>query len=382
MPRKGENIYKRKDGRWEGRFIISYDSNGRAKYSYVYAKTYSEVKEKLFLAKSAHMNHNYLSPTPTKVLFCDCINEWLESKRLVVKESTFKRYQNTVAKHIIPRLGFLPVTKITAEAIEQFARDGLESGRLDGKGGLSAKTMSDILVIIKEIVAFSRKRGLLTECDLSEITIKRTTREMRVLSITEEQRLITILLREMDRYKMGVYLCLFTGIRIGELCALRWKDISFTERTLHVDKTMQRLQYSEGSELKKTRLIITDPKSISANRTIPLPDFIICAMRPFEAGSSSYVLSGCSNKAVEPRTMQNRFKGYLEEGQIDDANFHALRHTFATRCVELGFDIKTLSEILGHSSVKITLDKYVHSTLELKMNNMMKLSNSFDCKPS
>ena len=137
---------------------------------------------------------------------------------------------------------------------------------------------------------------------------------------------------------------------------------------------MQRLQYEDKLSPQKTRIVITEPKSFAAIRTIPLPGFLIELMLPFAANPNAFVLSGECKEYVEPRTMQNRFKTYLSEGDISDANFHSLRHTFATRCVEIGFDIKTLSEILGHSSVKITLDKYVHSSLELKRSNMEKLA--------
>ena len=196
---------------------------------------------------------------------------------------------------------------------------------------------------------------------------------MRVLNKTEEGRLIQILTASEDRYKLGVLICLCTGIRIGELCALQWKNVSFSEKTLRIECTMQRLQYENEDSTTKTRVIITEPKSFAALRTIPLPDFLLERMKPYHESPNAFLLSGECKKYIEPRTMQNRFKSYLMESEIDDANFHALRHTFATRCVEIGFDIKTLSEILGHSSVKITLDKYVHSSLELKRNNMEKL---------
>lgn len=136
---------------------------------------------------------------------------------------------------------------------------------------------------------------------------------------------------------------------------------------------MQRLQSEDLNALQKTRIIVTEPKSYAALRIIPLPEFVIDVIKPFVGTPNAYVLSGECKTIIEPRTMQNRFKTYLVEGQINDANFHSLRHTFATRCVEAGFDIKTLSEILGHSSVKITLDKYVHSSMQLKRNNMEKL---------
>ena len=195
-----------------------------------------------------------------------------------------------------------------------------------------------------------------------------------MLSVFEQEQLLSILFENFDRYKMGVFICLYTGIRIGELCALQWKDISFSEKVIVVEHTMQRLQNDDPNALYKTKIIVTEPKSKASVRTIPLPDFVLNAIKPFLGSPSAYVLSGNCQEIIEPRTMQNRFKGYLEAGQINDANFHSLRHTFATRCIEAGFDVKTLSEILGHSSVKITLDRYVHSSMELKRSNMEKLT--------
>ena len=173
---------------------------------------------------------------------------------------------------------------------------------------------------------------------------------------------------------MGVFICLYTGIRIGELCALQWRDISFNEKVIVIGHTMQRLQNDDPNALNKTKIIITEPKSKASLRTIPLPDFVVHVIKPLAGLPSAYILSGECKTMIEPRTMQNKFKGYLDKGQISDANFHSLRHTFATRCIEAGFDIKTLSEILGHSSVKITLDRYVHSSMELKRSNMEKLT--------
>lgn len=196
---------------------------------------------------------------------------------------------------------------------------------------------------------------------------------MRVLSPAEEKRLLSVLCRDVDRYKMGVFICLYTGIRIGELCALQWKNVSLGEKTIKIEQTMQRLQSVDFNAMQKTKIIVTEPKSYAAIRTIPLPEFVIDLIKPFACEPDAYLLSGDCDSVIEPRTMQNSFKLYLEEGCIEDANFHSLRHTFATRCVEAGFDLKTLSEILGHASVKITLDKYVHSSLQLKRNNMEKL---------
>lgn len=371
MGRRGENIYKRKDGRWEGRCISCYSVEGKAKYTYVYARSYSEVKAKLLSA------HNNLSASTQKAdrLFGDWMDEWLLKKQEVVKESTYIRYSNMIENHIRPALGKYPINKISTELVEQFITSASKNGRLDNSGGLSPKSINDMLAVIREVFKYTYNAGVNNTCNLSQITIRKNQSEMRVLSLSEEKKLIAVLMSETDRYKIGVYICLFTGIRIGELCALRWEHISFEEKTLTVKQTMQRLQIGDGTSTAKTTVVITEPKSFAAVRTIPLPDFLVEVLRPFAGTKNAYILSGRSEKYVEPRTMQYRFKTYLDEGQIADANFHSLRHTFATRCIENGFEIKSLSEVLGHTNVKITMDRYVHSSIDLKRTNMEKLND-------
>ena len=373
MARTGENIYKRKDGRWEARYIASYAENGKAKYKYLYARTYTEVKAKLLNAQ----NHTHLSTesknAKDKEKYEYWVDEWLRTKRLSVKESTYIRYRNTIENHIKPALGKYPISKISTTLMEQFVSHKLQDGRKDCNGGLSPKSMSDIMVIIKESFRYAKSYGIIVICNFDRITFKKNAREMRVLSLLEEQRLLSVLFKNFDRYKLGVFICLYTGIRIGELCALQWKNVSLSENSIKIEHTMQRLQSEDFNALQKTRIIVTEPKSYAALRTIPLPEFVIDVIKPFVSTPNAYVLSGECKTFIEPRTMQNKFKAYLVEGQINDANFHSLRHTFATRCVEAGFDVKTLSEILGHSSVRITLDKYVHSSMQLKRTNMEKL---------
>lgn len=373
MPRKGENIYKRKDGRWEGRYILDYTEFGKAKYKYLYAGTYSEIKKKLILAQSGMAASDAKSTSQSKEKYDYWLDAWLKSKKSVVKESTFVRYRNIIKNHIKPQLGEYQISRINTEIMERYISHALTQGRLDEKGGLSAKSMTDILVIIKETFKFAQKNNAAVHCNFQRVTIRRNLREMRVLSRSEEQRLLQLLFDNTDRYKLGVLLCLYTGIRIGELCALQWDSISFADRTLRVKHTMQRLQTADNDSECKTHIRITEPKSFSAIRTIPLPDFLLQKMKLFAESPSAYLLSGDRNQYIEPRTMQYKFKRFLSDANICDANFHSLRHTFATRCIEVGFDVKTLSEILGHSSVKITLDKYVHSSMEQKRNNMEKL---------
>lgn len=368
MARKGENIYKRKDGRWEGRYIKDRGKNDKAIYGYVYAKSYKDVKTKLV---EARMNVDNLPSSKTPLLFSDLIDLWINNKSLSVKESTYIRYKNSLETHIKPKLGIYKINMIDTELLQRFFYEKADSGRVDRKGGLSSKTLMEMLMIIKGIFNYAKSNGEIIKCDLDQIIIKKSYHEMRILSIDEERRLNQILFTEQNVYKLGILICLYTGIRIGELCALKWKDISFDENTLKVEKTMQRLQCDNCNA--KTKIVISEPKSNSSIRQIPLPDFLVNELKKFRGCADNYILSSDNIKIVEPRTMQNHFKKYISEAKIEKANFHCLRHTFATRCVEKDFEIKSLSVILGHSSVKITLDRYVHVSMQMKRSNMSKV---------
>ena len=177
----------------------------------------------------------------------------------------------------------------------------------------------------------------------------------------------------MDECKFGTLLALLTGMRIGEICALKWESISLEEQIIKIKSTMQRLHDYESLDSGKTKIVISSPKSDTSARIIPLTDYITNLCRKYIAVPSAYVLTGRSNRFIEPRTLQYKMEKYVKECNLSGVHFHTLRHTFATRCVEVGFEIKSLSEILGHSSPKITLERYVHSSLELKRDNMNKL---------
>lgn len=376
MSKKGENIYKRKDGRWEGRYIKFYDEKEKAKYGYVYAKSYSEVKRKL-LDKKANSHIQPILVSKSNVLYENILDLYLQSIKVNVKESTYARYSHLIDKHIRPNLGKYQLYTITTQLIERFIERQLNDGRLDKKGALSPKTVTDILTIIKSSMEYAKYNNLNVVCDLHKLTIKKKDKQIRVLCQSEQDKLVKVLLDDMDLYKFGVLLSLYTGIRIGELCALRWEDLCIINSTLKVYKTMQRIQDTSAEAITKTKIIITEPKSKCSIRDIPLPEFLVNIAKQFSNNPKAFILTGNVNKYIEPRTMQNHFKSYIEESGIEYANFHSLRHTFATRCVEIGFELKTLSEILGHANVNITLNRYVHSSFDLKYTNMNKLSLPF-----
>ena len=363
MARRGENIYKRKDNRWEGRFVKGCDASGKPHYGYVYAKSYREVREKLSAAKLTQ-TVSVDSNQKTMAHFCD---EWLILSRNRVKASTYVKYHTAVHRHLIPNLGHYMPQQLNAVLLESFSNALLQDG-------LSAKTVRDILVIMKSVWKHCRRTHGAGFPDIDIIFPKEHKKEMRVLNVQEQQQLVRYLMTDMDSTKFGVLLALLTGMRIGEICALKWAEISVAEKLIHICASMQRLQSLDAADGPKTKIVIGETKSYSSKRVIPMTEFTIGLCKQMQAqNENAYVLTGDAVRFMEPRAMQYRVQKYLQECDLQGVHFHTLRHTFATRCVEVGFEIKSLSEVLGHSSAKVTLDRYVHVSLDLKRANMEKL---------
>ena len=372
MSKKGKNIYKRKDGRWEGRYIKEYGLSGKIRYGYVYGKTFREAREKQEKAQADLLNHSTSASYSKQNLAVFC-EEWLLLNRNRVKKSTYIKYRNTIQNYIVPHLGNCLPQFIDTVMLETFSHELLVNGALQKGGGLSPKTVRDTLMILHSILKYTKRQIDYPVPDFEMIYPKESKKEMRVLSKEEQDRLVRYLLTDMDDCKFGILMALMTGMRIGEICALRWQNISLLNQTVQVGATMQRLQL-ENPSVQKTAVTIDDPKTLTSKKTIPLmPQTVELCKRMGKHPPQAFVLTGQIGCFMEPRNLQYRFKKYTQECGLSDVNFHALRHTFATRCVEVDFEIKSLSEILGHASVQVTLDRYVHSSMELKRENMNKL---------
>jgi integrase len=385
MARKGENIFKRKDGRWEGRYIKGRE-NGKAVYGYVFGKSYSEAKKK----KAEAMKGISSSTRPTshriqrtrldsqvseQPLMRDVAYKWLEELKTTRRRSTTTKYEGQLRNHIIPEFGERHIDDISNKDLISFSQKLLHKRGRSGRV-LSPRTVADIIARMKSIRKFSLLHGYEVRYVSDCIEIPQKSEKIRVLSAEEEKKLVAYLKENFNLTSLGIMLSLFTGIRLGELCALKWSDFSLEDRDFHVCKTMQRLPNPDKTARKKTQVEIGEPKSPSSVRTIPLSEKFMDYLRPSYA-EDAYVLSGHKYYFIEPRTMENRFKSVLKRCGIENTNFHALRHTFATRCVEIGFDVKTLSEILGHASVNMTLNRYVHPSMKTKRENMEKLNELF-----
>lgn len=281
---------------------------------------------------------------------CDA---WLLRKRDEIRESSYIKYRAILERHIKPRLGSRRLGGICTASVDAFTRKLLETD------GLSVKTVHDILSVLHSVLKDTEARRPAGALAVQIRYPKGKRREMRVLTIEEQKRLVAYLLHPTDSCKFGLLLALYTGLRIGELCALRWSCIDLREQTIRIAATMQRL----GGTGEGTRIVIGAPKSDSSLRTIPLPAQIAVLCRHMQpADPEAYVLTG-GPAYMEPRTLQYRLKRYTAACGLEGVHAHTLRHTFATRAIESGFELKSLSEVLGHATTAITMERYVHSTL-------------------
>lgn len=369
MPRRGENIRKRKDGRWEGRYIKSYDQNGKAKYGSVYAKTYIEVKRKLNSVNEIEKNKN--CTTSSNILFREILYLWLDNKKCNMKVQTYAKYLQLIDNHLVPYIESISVNEVNVIYVNRLLAEKSDYGRLDGCGGLSPSYVKTIAFIVNSSLDFASQNGFCQPLNGDIISPRLFKREIDILSIVEQIKLEKYLFENTGIEKLGIILSLYAGLRIGEICGLRWEDIDFDERLIHVKYTVERIKnIGAKSNEPKTSLILSNVKSASSDRYIPMPNKLYQILKEYRCRNKKFVLPGESYDFTDPRNYQYVFRKCLLKANIRKINYHALRHTFATRCIESGMDVKTLSEILGHASVNITLNTYVHSSLDHKRNQM------------
>lgn len=372
MPRKGENIRKRKDGRWEGRYIKGYAlETNRAMYVSIYGKTYSEVKLKLNEAKYRITNgQQYIDNSRKR--FGEVLSYWLTLQKGILKPPSYAKYKNLIKNHIMPQLGHVPIKELTPIMVTSFLQDKSEPGKDDEqKKGLSPSTIQSMQYILNAAISYAGELQLMTPFTIRNIAKTKGMPWVEILTKQEEARLDEYLTKHFDSKNIGIILGLNCGLRIGEVCALRWEDINFENNTLRIERTVQRLQRESTGDEPRTILHVGTPKSISSYREILMPEFLAPRLRELSnTMTKQYILTGSEHSPMDPRTYQYYFRNILKKLEIRQVKFHVLRHTFATNCVALGFDIKTLSEILGHSNITITLNCYVHPTDQQKQKQM------------
>ncbi|MCD7927476.1 MAG: site-specific integrase [Oscillospiraceae bacterium] len=296
--------------------------------------------------------------------------QWLASKKLKIKESTFACYATMIKKHILPELGKVPVNTVHSALLSEFLEKKKSSGRLCG-GALSDKTVADMKSLLMQILRFAKARGALQtlpECP----PIGNRQPDISVLTKQEQSQVEKQAMEEDTPFSLGVLLALYSGIRIGEVCALQWRDFDWKNGTVAIGKTISRMADMDEHTDFKTKVVINTPKTACSIRTIPLPTSVFLYLMQHRQGDDCYILTG-TIRYMEPRVCLDCYKRLLCRAGVANHTFHTLRHTFATRCVENGVDIKSLSEIMGHSNVKITLQRYVHPSMDAKKEQVNKL---------
>ncbi len=356
MPRRGENIYKRKDGRWEGRQLKM-----DGKYQYFYGKSYREVKDRI---KSYQKNGNKVKKEVKTLASASSLFEfWLDSdivKR--VKPSTYESYYHCVTKYIIPFYTSRNHYQLTEDTVSEFVKF------MHDDNSISQSYKRKILAVYKTALREILKSSPDSIQLLNYIKfLKPEQNEVQVFTMKEQCLVEKAVLGSPDKRTLGIILCFYSGIRLGELCALKWCDFDFENETLFINRTVSRTKNFSDDD-NKTLLIIGTPKSRTSSRKIPLPSFLIPLFKEYYQRSGKetcYFMTG-SEIPIDPRAFQKLYKKILIKAGVSDRKFHAIRHTFATRALELNVDIKTISDILGHSNVSITMNIYAHSLMDQK----------------
>lgn len=365
MSRHGENIRKRSDGRWEGRYPVIVN-NEKKRYHSVYGHSYQEVKQKIRDSlQNLTMDYAVSHSQTSRVIILDVIaQEWLADVLTSKKFSTYTKYKDIYDRYIKNVLGDIPVSNIDVDRISAVFHNSF-----------SASTYKSVCCVMNQLMQYGCCYYGMNRIALPSYSVHSSSKPVSTFSISDQTKLTRYLLHTTDIHKIGILISLFMGLRLGEICALKWSDIDFENRVLHVRRTVQRLhQENKMQNLPKTGLYISKPKTAHSVREIPIPDFIYDLLLAYYK-QETFVLNGAA--PMEPRTYQYKFQAYLHEAGIASTHFHTLRHTFATNCISNGADPKSVSEMLGHSTVSITLNKYVHPSIDLKRNILNSLPQTY-----
>lgn len=294
--------------------------------------------------------------------------EWKEEKKKYVKKSTYAAYQLLIQNHIKPYFGDL--YKVNEEKVQQFVFDKLDAG-------LSEKTIRDIIIVLKMILKFGIKNGYLEYVQIdAKFPSKQEKKDLDVLSKADQKKFMEHLRNNFTFKNLGIFICLSTGMRIGEICGLRWCDVDTAEGVIKVRHTLQRIYIIEG-ETRHTELLLDTPKTANSVRDIPMSSELLKMLKSLNkvVNENYYVISN-DIKPIEPRTYRNYYKKLCRQLEIPELKFHGLRHSFATRCIESKADYKTVSVLLGHSNISTTLNLYVHPNKEQKKKTIDKMLRS------
>lgn len=368
MSKKGENIYKRKDGRWEGRYKKGYKDNRSIQYGYIYGSSYVEVKNKLYYHKSQYDCSQSFPNCDDIITYNNWVFEWLSKQESYVKMSTHSSYLYKLNKYILPVLGNIYLNRLTNKDI-QYLID-----RLQHKG-LKPSTIHVIYQLVNNTLKDAVLHGKInrTPC---EFVVLPSKRKKHIHALTRsEQCKIEECAKACHPYQgLSILLALNAGLRIGEISALRWKDIDFENRVIKINKTFQRLS-SNKTGRPKTELVLDSCKTESSKRIIPISRDLYQRLLEWKHMSPSEFVCSKREEPSEPRLITYHFHQICKKSNLTSVCFHQLRHTFATRCIECNGDVASVSKMLGHSSTQTTLDIYTDSFIETRRNVIEKMES-------
>ncbi len=384
------SITKRADGRYMGRFTV----NGKRKT--VYGSSHEEVRQKLNEKLNEVAKGIYIEPGKDTV--GSWLRDWLVTYALpTVKQSTYISYEGYVRIHIEPELGNIKLTELKRETVQRFFNKKYSG--YDGKKGLSAKTIKNIYNMFNSAITQAMINDKILRSPLLGVKLPKVVKkEVRVLTPEEQMVLQDIIVKSNEPQAFGITFDLSTGARLGELIGFQWRDVNYTKHSIRVRRTVGRLQkIDENGELIKkekgvntTELVIRPPKSSASRREIPLFDKLwnglmayrqqqieIFDMLGLEFTEETYIFCNPMGNVYDPRVFEDLFKRKLEEAGLKEINFHALRHTFATRALEAGMDVKVLSALIGHAQPSTTLNLYGQALPDHKKASMEKMSGFY-----
>ena len=310
-----------------------------------------------------------------EIVYSELLDIFLKQSEKTVKESSLSTFSYLIEKHIRPGLGDIPVSDFSSETVQNFIFKMMEKEKSKGEGKFSIKSIKDTVTLIKVSINFGIRMGIVENIPLKyKIPFKINKKKIEIFNLMEQRILFEYMYKNISCKNIGIILSMTMGLRIGEVCGLKWKDIDFYENTLSVSRTVQRIYINNGN-FKGSKIIISVPKSEKSIRILPLGKELMKILRSFKKNDEIFILTG-KNKPTEPKIYREYYYNILKKLNIKKRTFHSLRHSFATRAIEEGVDYKTLSEILGHSSINITLETYVHPQMGYKKKCLENLFNT------
>ena len=305
----------------------------------------------------------------------ELMTAWLDRcERERVKPRTYSRYKGLIVQHILPELGDTQIDDLGRRQISEFLTAHQADGNLRGEA-LSATSTNLMLTVLNAAFTYACDMELLPANPCDRIRrVPGPPSRVEAFTREEQRRLEVAIAVSEDRRLFGIRLCLYTGLRIGELLGLEWQDVDMGKGILHVQKTVYREKNAEG----EWQLFVDRPKTAASERMVPLPGYLAEDLRIYRISArSEFVIENKKAERMSIRSYQYLFERLTEKAGVRKLNFHALRHTFATRALECGMDIKTLSELMGHKNATITLNRYAHSMMDTKIAAMNKLEKLF-----